>query len=105
MYTPGANRLDGTLLLRPIDYITRPASFGWDDKGTFVVADGGDERSRRVALIQHVAIVRWRADGRAAAALAHDWDVSTSTMSRTLRGERWAGQLILAALIAARDRG
>ncbi len=101
MYTPGANRLDSQLRLRPIDYTTTPARFGHAPGCHFFMPDGGDLRSLRVAAVQHVAILRWRVQrpGMSAAALARDWAVSTSTMSRTMRGERWAGQLLLTALL------
>lgn len=68
----------------------------------FVVPPEGDPISARIAHLQHVLVCRWRATGISGAAIARRWGVSRQTVSRTTLGERWAGETVLAALLASR---
>ena len=54
----------------------------------------------RAAQVQHDMVIWVRERSRfSGAQLARRYEVSTSTWSRMTLGERWAGQLLLSALI------
>ena len=77
--------------------------FGVDPTLTFRVPPDGDLHSMRVAELQHQLVSEWSASGRrpSAEGIAHRWGTSIQTISRVARGERWAGETVLAALATA----
>jgi hypothetical protein len=104
MYIPGGNHVDRRRQLLPRDYVRGgPYGFGVDADAVFYVPVGGDPVWCRVAELEHRLILRWRAreDGPSGAAIARRWGCSKATFSRTVLGERWAGELLLAALLEA----
>lgn len=99
--------LDERRRLNPRDYATRPDLFGVADILTFTIPDGGNRASMLVAAEQHRLVCEWTRNGRrpSAQVLAARWGTSIQTISTVCRGERWAGETVLAALSAAvRDR-
>lgn len=98
---PGGNHLDRRRALRPRDYATPGDAFGQPVAVEWSVPPGGDLVSLRVARTQHRLVVSWR--GRAAqasgAAVARRYGFSRQTWSRTVLGERWAGETVLVALV------
>lgn len=98
---PGGNHLDRKLALTPAEYAEDPHKFGRDPKVRFRIPPGGDAPSCRVAFVQHLLAVRWRARRRPSVAeLSVKYGFSKQVFSKTLLGERWAGQRVEAALIA-----
>lgn len=100
---PGWNRADHSLLLKPYRYLTDPHAFGEDRPVRFVIPTGGDERSMRVARVQHGLVVRWRQlpDQPSQSSLGRLYGLSKETVSRTVLGQRWMGDLMSAALLEA----
>lgn len=99
--------LDEARTLIPQAYAVRGDLFGVDDTLAFAVPDGGNRASMLVAVEQHRLVCEWTHNGRrpSAQVLAARWDTSIQTISTVCRGERWAGETLLAALSAAvRDR-
>ena len=92
MFRPGANAIDHTLEGVPRDYADPPAAFG-HDTAKFRLTTSMDPLSWRTALAQHDLAVRWRSSGRSGAQAATSWGFSRQTWSRTITGQRWAGQL------------
>jgi len=95
--------LDRRLALAPRDYVAEPARFGRDLRVELVMPAGGDPASAHAAWAQHQLVCEWRARGQRppVAALARRFGFSKQTWSRTVVGERWAGQLLLTALMHA----
>ncbi len=95
--------LDRRLALAPRDYVAEPARFGRDLRVERVMPAGGDPASAHAAWAQHQLVCEWRARGQRppVAALARRFGFSKQTWSRTVSGERWAGQLLLTALMHA----
>jgi hypothetical protein len=100
MYVPGGNALDRQLRLTPADYAADPHAFGRRPV-TFVLPARGDDRSRRVAQQQHRLVLSWRETDSSGAAVAGDWGFSRQTWSRVVLGQRWAGAVVLCAMLAA----
>lgn len=105
MHIPGGNHLDRQRpsALQPRDYIYgSPHGYGHDKHAKFDVPPGGAAQWARVAKIQHQLILRWRDQGGPnGAEMARRYGCSPATWSRTITGTRWAGSLLLAALIEA----
>lgn len=105
MRRPGANHLDRQRLLLPRDYATDPYRYGRDPDIGFLVPPGGDVISAIVARTEHDLIVAWRrCDGPSGAELSRRYGFSKQTWSRTILGQRWAGELVLVALLRATRR-
>jgi hypothetical protein len=103
MKVPGANHVDRQRSLLPRNYCRNPHAFGEEPQADFWVPPGGDEISLRIAVLQHRLVVRWvQGGGPSGAELGRRWQVSKQTISRTRRGERWMGELVLAALLEIR---
>ena len=102
MFIPGFNTLDRqVLLLAPRDYASDPARFGTGDDLTFGEPDGGNAISKRAAKMQHRMVLEWqRRFPRHGERLARRVGCSRNTISRTLRGERWAGQAVIGEIAA-----
>lgn len=100
MQIPGGNHLDRSRRLQPRDYVIgNPFAFGRDESAQFTVPEGGDRRWARVAELEHRLVLRWRQSGISGAEMARQWGCSRQTFSRVVLGERWAGELLLAALL------
>lgn len=99
--------LDRRLAGLPCDYVEVAQRFGVDDDVGLVVPDGGDRVSAEVAWQQHRLVLAWRGRGcqPSAAALCRRFGFSKQTWSRTVLGQRWAGQLLLAALLQPSTAG
>lgn len=99
----GSRHLDSRRLLRPLDYLADPWSFGAEGAARTQVPAGGDEVSRLVAELQHRLVAAWRAGGGrpSAGALCARFEMSKQTWSRVTLGQRWAGETVLAALMIA----
>ncbi len=106
MKIPGGNSIDRQRRLQPRDYAVDPHRYGHDPKLVFHLPDGGDAHSARIAAAQHHLILRWRAlpARPSGAALGRAWGFSKQTWSRTINGQRWAGQAALTALAFATAR-
>lgn len=103
---PGWNRADRHgLVLTPRDYAIDPYRFGDDPDVAFQVPPNGTVQSARAALLQHQLIVAWRDTGPSGAKLARRYGLSRATWSRTATGHRWAGQLLITALVEATRAG
>lgn len=91
--------IDQRRLLLPAAYAKNSADFGVVRALEFGVPDGGDVVSMRVALEQHLVVCSWFGNGQrpTAAVLCKRFEMSTATFSRTVRGQRWAGETLLAA--------
>lgn len=100
----GHNHVDGRLKLRPCDYLDPPQQFGTNGNARVVVPPGGDPRSAEAAVHQHRLVMAWRSDPTApnGAELGRRYQVSRQTVSRTIRGERWCGQVLMTALLTYR---
>lgn len=102
---PGHNRLDARLALEPRAYAVVPAQFGSNPHVTFHVPPGGDDLSMQVARIQHHIVIAWRArHPRGGRRLADEIGCSKQTVSRTLLGQRFAGQAVLSFMAAQLQR-
>lgn len=101
MYIPGGNHLDKRRKLDPRDYVLDgPLGYGIDPDARFRTPEGGDPAWCRVAELEHRLILRWRErGGPSAAEIARRWGCSKATLSRTISGHRWAGELLLTALV------
>lgn len=106
MRIPGGNAIDRQRRLKPRDYAVDPHRYGHDPKAVFHLPEGGDEHSARIAAAQHQLILRWRSmsDRPSGAELGRTWGFSKQTWSRTINGQRWAGQAALTALTFATHR-
>jgi len=89
--------------LRPRDYLDHPHEFGWAEHPTWRLPAGGDERSMRVAQVEHdvARLVRRHAGRHAAALLGARFGFSRSHWSDALHGHTWMGETLLAAAVAA----
>ncbi|QBI19640.1 hypothetical protein ER308_08805 [Egibacter rhizosphaerae] len=99
-----ANHLDTRLRLTPRDYCAvGPHEFGHNETAEFVVPAGGNATSARIARVQHLLVCRWRAQGQrpSGAWLGRRWGFSRQVFSRSMLGERWAGNNVFAALVYA----
>lgn len=92
--------LDHRRSLTPRDYATDPTLFGVAVDLAFWKPPDGDAVSMQIALLQHLDVCAWEADGRqpSAAALCRRFGFSPQTLSKVTSGQRWAGETVLAAL-------
>lgn len=105
MQIPGGNHLDRSRQLLPRDYLADdPFAFGRDPSARIHVPEHGDPRWARVAALEHRLMLQWRRSPRSGAEMARLWGCSRQTWSRTVLGERWAGELLLAALLLDTSR-
>lgn len=95
--------LDQKRLLAPRDYCIAPTEFGVVADTPFEVPSGGDVVSMRIAEVQHRLICQWDSTRRtpSVALLSERFAISKQTISRVVRGERWAGETGLSALTHA----
>lgn len=100
---PGGNHVDRRRRLLPRDYLTEPHAFGRDRSVRFVVPAEGDEASAAVARVQHELVLRWRAQGcrPSGSRLGRTFGFSKQTWSRSTLGQRWMGESVMSALLAA----
>lgn len=98
---PGGNHLDRRRARRPKDYAIPSDAFGQPVTVQWSVPPGGDAVSLHVARTQHRLVVSWRqhAGHASGAAVASRYGFSRQTWSRTVLGERWAGETVLVALV------
>jgi hypothetical protein len=98
---PGANHIDRRRRLRPRDYLWRPHEFGHDPSALFRMPLGGDPVSQVVARVQHHLVIAYRAAGPTGSGSrdARLFGISTSTWSRSMIGERWLGETVMAAVL------
>lgn len=95
--------LDHARTLTPRDYASDPTLFGVVLDLGFLVPEGGTTVSMRIAMVQHRSVCIWAAQRKPSAAfLCRRFGFSKQTFSRVTRGERWAGETVLAALSEAR---
>jgi hypothetical protein len=103
MMRPGGNHIDRQRRLLPRAYLKDPHMFGVDPTARVVVPPGGDRRSAEVARVQHHLAMAWRRHSgpRSAALLGERFGFSKQTLSRSLLGQRWMGEAVMAAIIEA----
>lgn len=103
---PGGNHLDRQRKLLPSAYLEDPHAFGIDPTAHVIVPPGGDRRSAEVARVQHHLAIAWRrhAGPRSAALFGERFGFSKQTLSRSLLGQRWMGEAVMAAIIEAINR-
>ena len=80
--------------------------FGVDPTAHVIVPPGGDRRSAEVARVQHHLAMAWRRHSgpRSAVLLGERFGFSKQTLSRSLLGQRWMGEAVMAAIIEAINR-
>jgi hypothetical protein len=95
------HHLDQTLIGLPRDYFEKPDLFGRVVSPAPARPPGGDDVSERAARLQHQLVLALRRleVPPSSAELARLAGCSTSTMSRTLLGERWIGLKVQAVLV------
>ena len=98
---PGWNGIERQQLkLTPRDYAADPDLFGKRADLGFEVPPGGTVAAALAARVQHRLVIRCRQSSHySGAQLAERYGTSTSTWSRMTLGQRWAGQLLLCALV------
>ena len=87
---------------RPADYFVDPHGFGRRPGLASVMPPGGAPCSKRVAELTHRLLLDWQAMERppSGAALGERFGFSRKTFSKVRLGQRWPGELVLAALVA-----
>jgi hypothetical protein len=97
-----ANHVDGRRALQPRAYLP-PHTFGMDPTAAVSAPTGGDDASARIAWLQHQLACRYRARGSrpSGAELGRTFGFSRSVFSESLRGNRWMGESVMAALLTA----
>jgi len=86
----------------PSFYATDPYGFGRDSTIRFFVPGQVDVVSARIAAVQHELVLGWRESGDPSARVLGDlFGFSKQTWSRTVLGQRFAGETLLAALVTA----
>ncbi|MCU1690734.1 MAG: hypothetical protein JWN20_2662 [Jatrophihabitantaceae bacterium] len=101
MIRPGGNHVDRRRKLTPREYLTNPHGFGRETQAQFLVPPGGDGVSAEIARVQHALVLAWRS-ARPAGSGSQDaraFGVSPSTWSRSVLGERWLGETVMAAVL------
>lgn len=95
------NHVDARRALRPRAYLP-PYAFGIDITADPSMPDGGDDASARVAWLQHQLACRYRQNGSrpSGAELGRTFGFSRSVFSESLRGNRWMGETVMAALLS-----
>ena len=78
----------------------RPHDFGNDPQAHFRMPVG-DPVSQVVARVQHHLVIAYRAAGATGSGSrdARVFGISTSTWSRSMAGERWLGETVMAAVL------
>ena len=100
MRYPGHNHIDRRRVGRPCDYFTRPEEFGQSADAEQTCPVGGDELSASIAWIQHRLVLTWRAaNSRCDTHSARRFGISSSTWSRSILGQRWLGETVMASII------
>jgi hypothetical protein len=93
--------LDRRVLL-PRDYLENPWQFGVHPAPRWILPPGGDERSMRVAMVQHdVARLLRLHCPRVGQRVADRFAFSRQQWSKGLRGHAWMGSTLLAGAIWA----
>ncbi|MDZ7732980.1 MAG: hypothetical protein U5R31_07550 [Acidimicrobiia bacterium] len=92
-----ARHLDARRTLTPREYLTEPWAFG-ERPSAVQIPEAGDAASARVAAVQHLLVLEWRRGGTRPGNLCRAFGFSRNIWSLTLRGHRWAGETVLAAL-------
>lgn len=102
MRRPGGNHLDRQRRLLPRDYLDPPEAFGLRRPDRWLVPPGGDRSSQKVARIEHHLVIAWRARHRppSGAEMGRRFGFSRQTWSRSLLGERWMGETVMAAVLS-----
>jgi hypothetical protein len=97
---PRRRRLDRRSL-QPRDYLVDQWAFGRTWRVASTTPTGGDERSRRVALVQHRLACRIRDEGDRAAArsVTERFAFSKQYWTLCLNGQAWMGETVLAAAV------
>ena len=107
MIIPGGNHIDRRRTLTPREYLIDPHRFGVGRRTPFHVPypPGGDPVSAKIARLQHELVLAWRATRPSGAGSrdARAFGISTSTWSRTVLGERWMGETVMAAVLRSLD--
>jgi hypothetical protein len=97
-------RFGHRLLLHPRDYLAEPYAFGRDPDPVTVVPEGGDERSRQVAFVQHHLALRLRVHARPGtgpgARAAARFGFSRQHWADCLAGVYWMSPVLFAAAAA-----
>jgi hypothetical protein len=95
------HHLDQSLIGLPKDYFEQPDLFGRVENPAPARPSGGDDVSERAARLQHQLVLALRRleTPPTNAVLARLAGCSTSTMSRTLLGERWIGLKVQAVVV------
>jgi hypothetical protein len=94
-------------LLQPREYLGDPHQFGADPVPQWVLPPGGDERSLRVAMVQHdIARLLGIHCPRIGQQVGNRFAFSRQQWSKCCRGQAWMGQTVLSgALWALRTYG
>jgi hypothetical protein len=88
--------------LRPCDYLADPFRFGRQPDAEAVDPPDGDRVSAAVARLQHSLACAFRSLGdRRGAEVARRFGVSKQLWSRSINGERWMGETVMAAIVIA----
>jgi hypothetical protein len=89
--------------LLPRDYLSDPDAFGRNRAVQVIVPAGGDAQSAAIARVQHELVLRWRAQGcrPSGSRLGPSFGFSKQTWSRSTLGQRWMGEAVICALLAA----
>lgn len=101
MRRPGGNHLDRQRRLLPRDYLDPPEAFGLRAPQRWVLPADGNRASQQVARVEHELVMLWRSGRRPSGAeMARRFEFSRQTWSRTMLGERWMGETVMAALLS-----
>lgn len=101
MRRPGGNHLDRQRRLMPRDYLAPPEAFGLRAPEQWVIPPGGDEQSMLVARTEHHLVLAWRTGPRrpSGAEMGRQFGFSRQTWSRSMLGQRWMGETLMAAIV------
>lgn len=101
MKRPSATHIDLRRELDPRDYCVNPHQYGRDPTAQFRVPTGGDQLSATIARLQHDLVIAFRATGPTGDGSqdARTLGVSSSTWRRSLSGQRWMGETVLAVVL------
>lgn len=94
-----SRHLDARRTLTPREYFDDPFAFGERTTTPRLPADG-DKISLRIAVQQHRLVLAWRGHrGMSPGEVCRRFGIHRATWSNALRGRRWAGETVLAALL------
>lgn len=92
--------LDNRRSGRPCDYLENPHTFG--TRGArWVMPDGGDESSMRIARRTHNLVMSIRARRLRGAPICRRWGFGRDLWCEVMAGRRWPGETVLVAMIDA----